>query len=84
MDQQQDQGRNQKIPWNKWKWEHNNPNCMRYTKEAALKGKFIALLAYIKLKKKIKSSNKQFNFTLNGTWKRTTSRQKEIIKIAHK
>ena len=25
MSQKWDQGRNQKIPWNKWKWEHNNP-----------------------------------------------------------
>ena len=25
MGQQGDQGRNQQIPWNKWKWEHNNP-----------------------------------------------------------
>ena len=24
MGQQLDQGLNQKIPWNKWKWEHNN------------------------------------------------------------
>ena len=25
MGQQRDQGRNRTIPWNKWKWEHNNP-----------------------------------------------------------
>ena len=28
MDQQQDQGRNQKIPWNKWKWRCNNPKSV--------------------------------------------------------
>ena len=25
-------GRNQKIPWNKWKWEHNNLNSMGHGK----------------------------------------------------
>ena len=24
MSQQWDQGINQKVPWNKWKWRHNN------------------------------------------------------------
>ena len=28
MCQQQDQGRNQKVPWNKWKWGHNNPKSV--------------------------------------------------------
>ena len=28
MGQQWDQGRNQKIPWNKWKWGHNNPQSV--------------------------------------------------------
>ena len=30
MSQQRDQGRNQQIPWNKWKWEHNNPKSVEY------------------------------------------------------
>ena len=28
MSQQWDQGRNQKILWNKWKWAHNNPKSV--------------------------------------------------------
>ena len=28
MGQQWNQGRNQKIPWNKWKWGHNNPKSV--------------------------------------------------------
>ena len=28
MGQQWDQGRHQKIPWNKWKWRHNNPKSV--------------------------------------------------------
>ena len=72
MGQQLDQGRNQKIPWNKWKWGHNNPESWD-TGKAILKGKFIALQAYLKKKKK-KSSNKQPNFTLKGTWKRKTNK----------
>ena len=30
MGQQWDQGRNQKIPWNKWKWGHNNSKSMTH------------------------------------------------------
>ena len=30
MGQQWDQGRNQKIPWNKWKWGHNNPKSVEH------------------------------------------------------
>ena len=30
MDQQQDQDRNKSIPWNKWKWEHNNSNSVGF------------------------------------------------------
>lgn len=28
MGQQRDQGSNQKIPWNKWKWGNNNPKSV--------------------------------------------------------
>ena len=40
--------------------------------KAILRGKFIVLQAY--LKKTRKSSNKKINFTLEGTWKRTTDK----------
>ena len=45
--------------------EDNNPKSVGHW-ESNLKGKFIALQAYLKKKKK-KSSNKQPNFTLKGT-----------------
>ena len=32
MGQQLGQGRNQKIPWNKWKWGHNNPKSVGHCK----------------------------------------------------
>ena len=28
MSQKWDQGRNQKMPWNKWKWGHDNPKSV--------------------------------------------------------
>ena len=28
MSQQWDQGINQKVPWNKWKWGHSNPKSV--------------------------------------------------------
>ena len=61
MGQQWDQGRNQKIPWNKWKWEHNDPKSMRPAK-AVLRGKFIALQAY--LKKQVKAQINYLTLTL--------------------
>ena len=64
------------------------------TGQAVLRGKFIALQAFVKKKKKRKKerkegrkgSNKQSNITHKGTWKRITnkaqmSRRKEIIMI---
>ena len=58
MGQQWDQGRNQKIPWDKWKWEHsnqtNNSNLWNKAK-AVLIGKFIAMQAYFKKQEKSQS-----------------------------
>ena len=53
MAQQWDQGRNQKITWNKWQWGHNNPKCVGHW-EAVLRRKFMALKAISKIKKKLK------------------------------
>ena len=41
------QGINQKVSGNKWKWTWNNPNLWE-TQKAALRGKFIAMQAYLK------------------------------------
>ena len=78
MVQQQDQGRNLKIPWNKWKWKHNNPKSVGHW-ESNLKREIHRIRSLSQ--KSGKSSNKQSNFTLKGTWKRTRnedqSEQKE-------
>ena len=34
MGKQWDQGRNQKVSGNKWKWIHNNPNPMGHSKSS--------------------------------------------------
>jgi hypothetical protein len=42
-------GRNKKVPGIQWKWKYNLPESVNKAK-AVLKGKFIALSAYIKKK----------------------------------
>ena len=56
MGEQQVQGINQKIPWNKWKWGHNNPESWD-TGKAILKGKFIALQTCLKIQEKSQINN---------------------------
>ena len=34
MGQEWDQGRNQKLSGNKWKWTHKNPNLMGHTESS--------------------------------------------------
>ena len=31
------QGKNEKIPWDKWKWKHNNPKSMEHSKSSSNK-----------------------------------------------
>ena len=78
MTEQWDPGRNQKITWNKWKWGHNNPKSVGHW-ESNPKREIHSITGLSPKKKKQKkkprkSSNKQFNFTLKGTWKRTTNK----------
>ena len=73
MGQQWDQGRNKEIPWNKWKWEHNNPKPVGHRKSKPKRD----IHSIIDLSEKTrKSSNKQSNFTLKWTWKITTNKAK--------
>ena len=69
--EQQDQGRNQKVPWNKWIWRHNNPKSVGDW-ESNLKREIHSIIG--QSQKTGKSWNKQPNITLKGTWKGTTSR----------
>ena len=54
MGQQRDQGRSQKIPWNKWKWECTN---LWDTGKTSLKGKLLTLQAYLKKQEKAQINN---------------------------
>ena len=56
MGQQLGQGRNQEIPWNKWKWGHNNPKSVGHW-ESNPKRKSIALQAYLKKQEKAQINN---------------------------
>ena len=38
MGQQQNQVRNQKIPWKKWKWGHNNTKSVGHWENIAKRG----------------------------------------------
>ena len=35
MDQQRNQTGNQKMPWDKWKWQHNVPKSMRCSRSSS-------------------------------------------------
>ena len=61
MGQQQNQVRNQKIPWKKWKWGHNNPNLWDSGK-VILGGKFIVLQAYLEEQEKVQINNQTLHF----------------------
>ena len=64
MGQQWDQGRNLKIPWNKWKWEHDNPKFVGpWESNPKREIHSITGLSH----KTRKSSLRQSNFTLKGT-----------------
>ena len=51
MGQRRNQKRNKKISLNKQQWQHNISNLW-YAAEAVLRGKFIAIKAYIKEKER--------------------------------
>ena len=83
MGQQQHQGRNQKIPWNKWKWGHNNPKCLGHWESNPKRE--IHSITDLSKKKTRKSSN---NLTSHlkelekeKQSKPKVSRRKEIRKI---
>ena len=71
MGQKWDQGRNQKIPWNKWKCRHNNPKSVGHRESNPKKEIHSITGLFQKIRK---SSNKQSNFKITGTWKRTTNK----------
>ena len=73
MGQQWYQGRNQKILWNKWKWEHNCQKPVGH-RESSPKRDFHSIIGLSQ--KTRESSNKQSNFTCKETWKRTTKQTK--------
>ena len=69
--QQWDQGKNQKIPWKKWKWGCNIPKSVGHWERNPKR----EILNFTGPSQKIRqSSNKQSNFILKGTWNRTTNK----------
>ena len=71
MGQQWDQGRNQKMLWNKWKWGHNNPKSVGH-RESNPKREIHSITGLSQIIRK--RSSKQSNFTLKGTWTRTSNK----------
>ena len=69
MGQQRDQGQNQKITWNKWKWGQNNPIFEDHGKSSP-KREIHSIPDLYQETGNI--SNKQSSFTLKETWKKTT------------
>ena len=69
MVQDWEKGRDQKVSENKWKWTPNNSNIWD-TAKVVLRGKFIAIQAYLKRNRNI--SNKQPNPTPTRTQGTTT------------
>ena len=69
--QQWDQGRNQKIPWNRWKWEHNNPKSVEHMNSSP-KREIHSITGLTQ--NEGKSSKKQSYFTLKGTSKITNNK----------
>ena len=63
--------KNQKITWSKWKWGQNNPKS-EGDQESSPKRE-IHSIAGVSQKTR-KSSDKQSNFTLKGTWKGKTNK----------
>ena len=83
MGQLWDQGRNKKIPWKKWKWEHTI-QILWHTRTVILKEKFIALQAYLKQQEKDQINNVTSHKKELEKYQQTkpkVSRSKEMIKI---
>ena len=71
MSQQWDQGINQKVPWNKWKWGHKNPKLVWQWESNTKREVYIGSRQSQKTRR---SSNKPSHLTFKGTWKRTTNK----------
>ena len=69
MDQEWDQGRNQKVSGKKWKWTHKNPKCMGHS-EGSLEREVHSNTRTLKKDRNI--SNKQPNTTSTRTGGTTT------------
>ena len=59
------------IPWNKWKWEYNNPKSMGQ-RERSPKREIHSITSLLQETRKI--SDKRSNLTLKGIRKRTKNK----------
>ena len=58
MGQQRDQEINQKIPWNKWKWGHDNPKSVRHW-ESNPRREIHSIISLLKEKKRKEKKRKE-------------------------
>ena len=83
MSQQRNQRRNQKIPWDKWKWKTAVQNLQDAAK-TVLRGKFIVIQAYFKKQEKSQITNLTLHLKQLEKEEQKypkASRRKKIIKI---
>ena len=59
--------KNQKIPWDKWKWKHNNPKPMEHS-ESSSKREIHNISGHLK-KQETFHLKEQSNFTAKGNEK---------------
>ena len=83
IDHWRNQKENQEIPRDKWQWRYNNPKPMEHS-QAVLRGKFIAIQAYLRKQEKSQINNLSLHLKQLEKEEHTkskVSRRKKIIKI---
>ena len=73
------------MPGDKWKWEQDNPKYMVCGRKEVLKGKFIAITAYLRKQEKSQPNNLTLWLKEQEKEEQTkpkVGRRKEIIQIS--
>ena len=79
MGQQRNEGRKQKIPWNKWKWGHNNPKSVGHW-ESNPKREIHSITSLISKKKKKRKKERKKERKEKAHINNRTSHLKELEK----
>ena len=86
IDHWRNQKENQEIPRDKWQWRYNNPKPMEHS-QAVLRGKFIAIQAYLRKQEKSQINNLSLHLKQLEKEEQTKlkfSKMKETTKIRAK